>query len=158
MNRLLSVPLLLSTCALCFFAGYKFGKESHPPVAIVAETIIEEAPAQQLSDIVEQPPLPTVFPQDEPVQNSFEFRAKETIQTFFDKNERKLVAQILEIKEDSLKIRRQADGQELELPVNMLSSEDQAFAAYLWEQQPKKSPPTASTKSMEDTLWDELFK
>lgn len=158
MNRLLSVPLFLSTCALCFFAGYKLGKESHSAVTIAAETITEETPIQQLSDTVEQPQLSLELPKGKPVQNSFESRAKETIQTFFDKDERKLVAQILEVQEDSLKIRRQADGKELELPVSMLSPEDQAFAAYLWEQQPKKSSPVTPSKSMENMVWDELFK
>ena len=97
-------------------------------------------------------------PKDQPAQNSFAVRAEETLQTFFDKDERKLVAQILEVTADSLKIRRQADGAELELPVAMLCAEDQAFAAYLWAQAPTKSNSPAASQSMEDKIWDELFK
>ena len=158
MPRLLSIPLLLATCALCFVAGYKLGTESQPPAPIAAEIIAEQAPIQQLTDSSVQPPVAPQAPTDQPVQNSFAVRAEETLQTFFDKDERKLVAQILEVTADSLKIRRQADGAELELPVAMLSAEDQAFAAYLWAQTPKKSNSPAPSRSMEDKIWDELFK
>jgi hypothetical protein len=158
MTRFLSIPLLLATCALCFVAGYKLGKESQPPAPIAAERIAEQAPIRQLTDASAQPPIAPPAPKDEPVQNPFAVRAKEPLQTFFDKNERTLVAQILEVKADSLKIRRQADGAELELPVAMLSAEDQAFAAYLWEHAPKKSNSPAPSRSMEDKIWDELFK
>ena len=158
MPRLLSLPLLLATCALCFVAGYKLGKESQPPAPIAAAIIAEQAPIQQLTDTSGQPPVAPQAATDQPVQNSFAVRAEETLQTFFDKDERKLVAQILEVTADSLKIRRQADGAELELPVAMLSAEDQAFAAYLWAQTPTKSDSPAPSRSMEDKIWDELFK
>lgn len=68
------------------------------------------------------------------------------------------MAEILEVQADSLQVRRQIDGAELELPVNMLSAEDQAFAAYLWKNQPKKSSSAAPIQSNEDMIWDELFK
>lgn len=156
MTRLLSIPVLLATCALCFIAGYKLGKESPAPAppAIIAE----EAPIQQLTDNSVEPPLVLKTPTAEPVQNYFAVRAAETLQTFFDKDERKLVAQILEVTADSLKIRRHADGAALELPVAMLCAEDQAFAAYLWAQAPTKIDSPAATQSMEDKIWDELFK
>jgi len=158
MTRLLSIPLLLATCALCFVAGYKLGNESQPPAPIVGEIIAEQAPILQLTDTSGQSPLAPAALKDEPIKNPFALRADETLQTFFDKNERTLIAQILEVKADSLKIRRQADGVELELPVAMLSAEDQAFAAYLWMQTPKKSDSPAPSRSMEDKIWDELFK
>jgi len=139
-------------------AGYKLGKESQPPAPIAAEIIAEQAPIQQLTDSSVQPPVAPQAPTDQPVQNSFAGRAEETLQTFFDKDERKLVAEILEVTADSLKIRRQADGAELELPVAMLCAEDQAFAAYLWAQTPAKSNSPAASQSMEDKIWDELFK
>jgi len=122
MTRLLSIPLLLATCALCFVAGYKLGNESQPPAPIVAEIIAEQAPILQLTDTSGQSPLAPAALKDEPIKNPFALRADETLQTFFDKNERTLIAQILEVKADSLKIRRQADGVELELPVAMLST------------------------------------
>lgn len=158
MTRLLSIPLLLSTCALCFVAGYKLGNESQPPAPIAAEIIAEQAPILQLTDTSGQSPLAPAALKDEPIKNPFALRADETLQTFFDKNERTLIAQILEVKADSLKIRRQADGVELELPVAMLSAEDQAFAAYLWMQTLKKSDSPAPSRSMEDKIWDELLK
>jgi hypothetical protein len=157
MNRLLSIPLLLATCGLCFFAGYKLGKESLPPAAITSEAIAEEAPIQQLTDTVELPQVTVELPTAESARNPMEVRSQETVQIFFDKNGRELVAVIVEVHQNSLKIRRQADGQEMNLPVNMLSPEDQAFAAYLWEHQPTKSS-VAPSKSMEDTIWDELFQ
>ena len=158
MNRLLTIPLLLATCALCFVAGYKLGNESQPPAAVASEVIVEEASIQQLTDTGEQPQVTAELPKDEPAPNPFALRAEETVQTFFDKNERPLVAEILEVREDSLKVKRQSDGYKLELPVAMLSAEDQAFAAYLWEQQPTKSSSSAPSQSMEDVIWDELFK
>ncbi len=161
MNRLISIPLLLATCALCFVAGYRLGKESQPPAAVASETIVAEAPIQQLTDTGALPHVTAEPSQEEPVSepvNPLALRAEETVQTFFDKNERPLVAEILEVQADSLQVRRQIDGAELELPVNMLSAEDQAFAAYLWKNQPKKSSSAAPIQSNEDMIWDELFK
>ena len=158
MPRLFSIPLLLTTCALCFVAGYKLGKESPAPAPLPAAIIAGQAPIQQLTDSNVQPPVALQVPTDQPVQNYFAVRAEQTLQTFFDKNERKLVAQILEVTTDSLKIRRQADDAELELPVAMLCAEDQAFAAYLWAQKPAKSNSPGASQSMEDKIWDELFK
>ena len=109
MNRLLTIPLLLGTCALCFFAGYKLGKESQPPAAIASEATIEEAPIQQLTDTAAQPQLTVELAKAEPVQNPLALRAEETVQTFFDQNDRKLVAEILEVRVDSLKVKRQSD-------------------------------------------------
>jgi hypothetical protein len=158
MARLVSIPLLLATCSLCLVAGYKLGKQSQAPEPPAAVIIAEEAPIQQLSDTSFQPPLVLKAPTTEPVHNYFAIRAEETLQTFFDKDERKLFAQILEVKADSLKVRRHADGAELELPVAMLCAEDQAFAAYLWAQAPTKIDSPAASQSMEDKIWDELFK
>jgi hypothetical protein len=86
----------------------------------------------------------------------FARRAQATIQTLSDNTGRQLVAEILEVKADSLKIRRQSDRRILQLPVAMLSPGDKAFAAYLWEQHKPKETNAAS--SMEDMIWDELFK
>jgi hypothetical protein len=155
--RFVSLALFLVAAALCFVAGYKLGKDSQPPTLIASQTSTEEAPIAELSDTGNQPQLTVELPKDEPTPHLLALRAKETIQTFFDTNERKLVAQILEVREDSLKVRRQSDGKELELPLAMLSTEDQAFAAYLWEQQPKTSA-AAPSRSAEDIFWDELFK
>ena len=165
--RYVSLTLILIAAVLCFVAGYQVGKQSQPSVP-AGEGTAEGAPVQTLSDSANLPQIAAdQSPQGEPetTVNPFTLREKETIQTFFDQNERKLVGEILEVKVDSLKVRRQADGAELNVPVNMLSEEDQAFAAYLWEQQPQTatSPtptptPSQSGKSMEDKIWDELFR
>ena len=159
--RYLSLALFLIAAVLCFVAGYKVGKESKPSTPTVSEAMTEEAAIATLSDTA-SPPQAIVeqLPQAEANEDPLALRAKETVQTFFDKNDRKLVAQILEVKVDSLKVRRQTDGVELNLPFNMLSEEDQAFATYLYEQQPKGTTqaPSISGKSMEDMVWDELFK
>ena len=161
MMRFASIIPFLAIAALCFFAGYKLGKESQPLASAVSEAVSEEAPIPTLSDTPNPPPV--ILEQALQVESNEDplaLRAKETVQTFFDKNERKLMAQILEVKVDSLKVRRQTDGAELHVPVSMLCEEDQAFAAYLWEQQPAPITPLPSktTKSMEDMVWDELFK
>lgn len=156
--RFITIALFLVAATLCFVAGYKVGKESPRPPTAVAEIIEEEAPIQPLTDTVKLPQIAVELPNAEPIPNPFALRAEETVQTFFDKNERKLVAEILEVRADSLKVKRQSDGYKFELPVAMLSSEDQAFAAYLWEQQSKESSPAPSSQSMEDKIWDELFK
>ncbi|CAA6676485.1 MULTISPECIES: hypothetical protein [unclassified Lentimonas] len=165
MMRFVSLILFLATAALCFFAGYKLGKESQPSAPAVSEAIAEEAPIATLSDTTNPPQvIVEQAPQPESIEDPLALRAKETVQTFFDNNDRKLVAEVLEVKADSLKVRRQADGVELNVPVSMLSAEDQAFAAYLYEQQPAISAPAPSkapgktSGSMEDMVWDELFK
>jgi len=159
--RYVSLTLILIAAVLCFVAGYQVGKKSQPAAPAIADVTDETVPVPTLTDSANPPqvvaePLPVDEP--EPVEHAFALRAKEVVQTFFDQNERKLVAEILEVKADSLKVRRQADGVELNVPVNMLSEEDQAFAAYLWEQQPKTAAAPTSDQSMEDIIWDELFK
>ena len=164
MNRLISITLLLTTCALCFFAGYKLGQDSLGSTE-TASTANVETPSpslEQLTDTGSQPqltvePLVVVTAATDPQHSPLALRAQKTMQTFFDTKERKLIAEILQVNADSLRIRRQSDGQELDLPVAMLSSEDRAFAAYLWAQQPKEVA-TPSSQSMEDLIWDELFK
>ena len=71
----------------------------------------------------------------ESAADSFESRARQSLITFTDATGRTLVAEILEVEATGLKIRREADRRVLTLPVDMLSEEDQAFTAYLWERQ-----------------------
>lgn len=162
--RLLRLALVLIAAVLCFVAGYKLG-QLNPPTPVTAEAVVQEAPIAQLTDTGDQikvqvTPEPIVTDMAA-AQSPLELRAQDTIQTFFDTNGRELIAQVLEVQKDSLKVRRQSDGQELSLPISMLSSDDQAFAAYLWQQQGSKvsaAPSSTSSQSMEDMIWDELFK
>lgn len=85
-------------------------------------------------------------------------RASQTWITFTDKADRELVAEIIETSEDSLKIRRQADGRVFNLPIEMLSKSDQAFVTYI------KNPEVATTEkstrqagSNEQAIMDQLF-
>jgi hypothetical protein len=158
--RFVSLTLILIAAALCFVAGYQVGKQSPPSAPAIAETTTETVSIPTLTDRpnpeqVVAAPLPVDEP--EPVETTFALRAQEPVQTFFDQNERTLVAEILEVKADRLTIRRQADGKQFDLPVTSLCAEDQAFAAYLWEQQPQATAPTSS-QSMEAMIWDELFQ
>ena len=155
--RYVSIALFLIATSLCFLAGYKLGKDSQPSVVVVTERIVEEVPIAILTDTPDQTTVTLEVPEVEPEQDPLELRAEETVQTFFDKNERKLVAEILEVRADSLKVKRQYDGYKLELPVAMLSAEDRAFAAYLWEQQSEQAAPSTS-QSEEDIFWDALFE
>ena len=142
--RYVSLTLILIAAVLCFVAGYQVGKKSQPSAPAIADVTDETVSVPTLSDSANPPQVVAeTLPVDEPepVEHAFALRAKELVQTFFDQNERKLVAEILEVKADSLTVRRQADRKEFDLPVKLLSTEDQAFAAYLWEQQPKAAAP-----------------
>lgn len=166
--RFLTFILILATAAICFVAGFKLG-QSNPPVAAtpVPEVAVEVEPVIDTAE-----PIQVTVDTPEPVevaQNPMELRAQSTIQTFFDTTGRELIAEILVVGKDSLKVRRQSDGLELDLSVSMLSPEDQAFAAYLWKEQgsqnlaaPNSSASpfdnTSTSQSEEDKIWEELFQ
>ena len=78
--------------------------------------------------------------------HEFAQRARQTIQTFSDTKGRQLIAEIIEVKTDSLKIGRQADRRVMQLPVEMLCTKDKAFAAYLWKQKTRQQSNAADTE------------
>jgi hypothetical protein len=170
MIRIFSFLSILIACALCFFAGYKVGKSPASPnplpSAPSASKPLKPITVEQLPQTVAPEPIVTetveVESTTEPITDKMAERAQKDMQTFVDQNDRELVAQILEVKEDSLKVRRQIDGQLLELPVNMLSLKDQRFADYLWTQQQLQSKQTAPARTPsqapEDLMWEALFK
>ena len=161
--RFLSFALFMFVAALCFMAGYKVGKESPSPTYTRSANGIEDALRSEPTDIddfmpiIKAPSVNTAADLDRATQHPLAERAKEPVQTFFDTNGRKLVAKILEVRADSLTVQRQSDGQELHLPLYMLVAEDQAFVAYLKDHQDSK-PANDSLQSMEDKIWDELFR
>jgi len=151
MSRL--IPLILVLAAgLCFFAGYTVGKKhglysrSTPPARVEAASA-EPAPAAEAVEIeVATPtetapePIPEVssIPQvPDPVLLSK--RAQKRVITLTDTQDRSIQAEVLDVTESHLKVRRQSDLRVVQVPVNMLCAEDRAFAQYLWdEKNPRK--------------------
>ena len=165
--RFLSFAFFILTATLCFITGYKVGKESPSPTATPSTAGFEDPLPGGPIDVdalITAPTAPAAAASPSSVQSPghpLALRAKEPIQTFFDTNGRKLVAEILKIRADSLTVRRHSDGRELNVPVSMLTANDQAFVAYLRNQQESKPSTTSaddSLKSMEDQIWDKLFK
>jgi hypothetical protein len=151
--RIVSFILYLVTAATCFIGGYKLGQLNPPieqPLAQPAPATVAMDPS--LDTVDDAPiPLPPVSQVD-----ALALRAQEPRQTLSDRTGRQLMGEILEVTADSLKFRRQADSLVVTIPTAMLSADDQAFAAYLWQH--KKPAQAASPQSMEDKIWAELFK
>lgn len=170
MIRILSVISILIACALCFLAGYKIGQRPAALDPLNAEPIATEPLKPLTAEVQPQPVAPEpveiekveVAPSLELTKESLAVRAQKEMQTFVDQNDRELIAQVLVVNADSLKVRRQIDGQVLNLPLNMLSTKDQTFANYLWSQQQLQSKQTAPARipsqAPEDLMWEALFK
>ena len=75
---------------------------------------------------------------DDSLAKSFEVRAKEKFITFTDTKGREIVAEVLDISEDSLKIRKIKDTRETKLPIVLLAENDRLFAKYLFEKKQHK--------------------
>ena len=101
--------------------------DTQEPISVAAPLELEKQ---------EQAPDEDYYYDDDPEEddNAFAQRALKTIQTFSEYTGRQLIAEIITVNPDSLEIRRLTDNQILQLPVAILCAEDQAFAAYLWEQ------------------------
>lgn len=78
--------------------------------------------------------------------HNFAQRALKKNHTFSDTKGRQLIAEIIEVQTDALKIRRQSDRRVMQLPVEMLCPKDKAFAAYLWEQKNRKQDEVINTE------------
>lgn len=167
--RVFTLILFLITSAACFVGGYILGQlnpKSDPTGAVAAPKLTVDLSAETKPQPIEasaplsvadslaptsQLPSPIVNEDD-----SFAQRALQTVQTFSDKTGRQLIAEIVEVKADSLEVRRQSDHRILQLPFDILSAKDKAFAAFLWEQQNlNESTPESS---MEEQIWDQLFQ
>jgi hypothetical protein len=137
--------LILPVAMLCdkdkAFASYLWEQQSlkESDEAQLEQNPIEAATTDSQS---QAPHTPAAKKDDE-----FARRTLKTVQVLSDAIGRKLVAEILEVRADSLKIRRQSDYRIIQLPHSMLCAEDQAFAAYLWKQQILESSITHSKES-----------
>jgi len=156
-----------------FFSGYKYAEPdaslftfietfqskdlTNPEVqeAPVARVVPESIPEAKLEDPIDTIDAPNTSVEALPSETSFAERATQNWITFTDIKGRQLVAQLISTQDNSLEIRRQADGQTFNLPINMLSKQDQAFAAYLQSQRPK--PKAEPTQSDIDNIFDRLF-
>jgi len=119
-----------------------------------AEVVVPEAKPDELEmpSSVEAPP-PVAQAASSNAASSNAARAQQKIITLKDSQARSIEVEILEIEEDTIKVRRQSDRRIVEVPVKMLSSEDQVFAAYLWKDR------NSALKDQTDTqkIFDELF-
>ena len=139
-QHILQLPHSLLCAEDLAFAAYLWEqqilKESN-----AAQLKLNSIEADTTDSVSQAPQAPTPQKHD-----GFAQRALKTVQSLSDKTGRKLVAEIIEVKADSLEIRRQSDHRIIQLPHSMLCAEDQAFAAYLWEQQILES----STKALKE--------
>ncbi|HAV14062.1 MAG TPA: hypothetical protein DCX06_11320 [Opitutae bacterium] len=159
MNKLYPLVLLL-VAGLCFYAGYTIGqKDALPaktPKTQVAESRTVSTPDVEPAQEVEIKVEPKIDAATEAMlaEHEHSLRATQKQITFTDTQGRTLVAEVISANSDSLQIRRIADQAEITLPVHMLSDTDKAFAAYL----AKTMTRTTAVPTMEDNIWDELFK
>lgn len=137
--------LILPVAMLCdkdkAFASYLWEQQTlkESDDAQLKQNPIEAATTDSQS---QAPHTPAAKKDDE-----FARRTLKQVQVLSDATGRKLVAEILEVRADSLKIRRQSDYRIIQLPHSMLCAEDQAFAAYLWKQQILESSITHSKET-----------
>ncbi len=165
MRRLIPLFLLLAA-SLCFIAGYTVGKKQRPtPFPSPARQSVS-APEQESTVgknedrvAIEVPVEPTIEdPVAEVAPNTpdpalFAKRAEQRFITLTDQQERSIQAEVLEVTESQLKVRRRSDLRIVHVPVQMLCPDDQAFAAYLWEE--KNPSPTDRTN--EQMILEEIF-
>jgi len=162
MRRL--VPLIsVIGASICFMAGYTVGKKhryenvSTPPKTETSIPIEAPAPSIAAPDEILTPvktmEAPQVIPAPTPDRLPFAQRAQLKITTLEDTKGRVIEVEILEVEQDSIKIRRQSDLKLLDVPIGMLCPEDQAFAAYLKQ----AVKPTPKYKTEADKIWNEMF-
>ncbi len=157
---------ILLVAVLCYFAGFKMGQRDYlihytgkqsvaTPEPIAAEAPVVTAPEATTPAPEPEPEATLKTPQPTPAidESTHATRAEQRFITFTDNQGRTLVAELIETKADALKIRRQSDRRIFELPIQMLSAEDQAFAAYLQ----RKNQPKMDEEDL-NAIFDELFK
>lgn len=162
MNRLYPL-LLLIVAGLCFYAGYTVGVNKLPTAPSVEAVTTSEPAAIETVEAVEtvEDAVPAPLPVEPVVEamvtdHEHSLRAAKRQITFTDNQDRELVVEVMEAKADSIKVRRVRDQQIVNLPINMLCEADQVFANYLVNQTQAEEAP--SDLSMEDQVWEDLFK
>ena len=166
MRRLL--PLLLLIAAfLCFIAGYTIGSKRGPTRVPPPSSFlpIEKSPKKEALTLPKSPTVPApielAFPPPPDTDTDHDShalallanRAQQRLVTLTDSRGRSILVELMDTTESQLKVRRQSDLRIVQIPVQMLSSEDQTFAAYLWKQ--KISP--ALGVNDEQMILDTIF-
>lgn len=158
MTHVFYIILILVSTAASFFSGYKYATEYETKSVVEnTTTAVEEVTPKPVIEPISTPE-PAIESKSEPKEAEYAARAEKDWITFTDQQDRKLIARIMEVKSESLKIRRQADGYVFDLPFSMLSDADQAFAAYLKDQ--NAAPAVSSEEPNQsdiDKLFDQLF-
>lgn len=166
MRRIIPFVLIL-TAALCFNAGYTVGKRNativvRKPATAPAATPVE-TDSEVMADTGSEPealiveaPDPTESATPSPDTAQLAQRAQQQFITLTDSQERSIQVEVLEATETHLKVRRQSDLRIVQIPLHMLSADDQAFAAYLWEKE-NHSFGGKMGKEAEQKMLEELF-
>lgn len=179
--RFLYLILGCVLAAVCFYTGYKIGLREHAQSGSLptestsvatSETPLTDGMAEdQSADPVGTPAdAPTPPPTAETLENTqapptaeaLAARAKQRIITLTDKNDREIVVELLDVRADSLKVRRQVDFFIVEVPVDMLSEDDRIFVDYLIAQRNPNGGAAGSEAAVPDAddmdaLFDKLF-
>lgn len=121
-------------------------EEPAPAVAVIKEIPPKGGLMPSVEVVDPVAPVDPVEPTEEIVETvvaqiPFEDRAKQRFVTLTDTKDRQIVAEIVGVSEDSLRIVRRGELREMTLAVNLLSEQDQSFAKYLYEQ--KQLEPVA---------------
>jgi len=156
--------VIILGAGLCFMAGYTVGKKhgyrTAPPAAPVLleseATSLVETELPLVAEINRELPDPAPVEIETPDPERFSQRAEGSVITLTDTKERSLQGELITATEYHLKIRRQYDGRVVEVPIAMLSQEDQAFAAYLLKSKNASNQPDPMSEA--DKIWDEIFK
>jgi hypothetical protein len=164
--KTLKCLLLLLTATVCFVAGYFYGNKAAPEPANkdTSPTVItEKTPTTTIEDTTPQVETPTTEPEvvEQPTDTMppaiivpFEMRAKERFITFTDTQGRELVAEVVSVSEDNLKVAKKGEIRLITLPIALLSENDRAFAEYLYEQTKKPAPSISGANIIVHSLAD----
>lgn len=167
---------VISVCfaALCFYAGYKIGSTQREVEVVVQpapDTETKEEKPQPVEESTVAEPEPVDLPENKPdlpepieevplpTEAEMAERATNEIITLTDQQGRELDVEILELREESIRVRRQYDFRIVDVSLDMLSAEDRAFAAYLLKKQaeaPEIEADPEMTRQQQE-LYDLIF-
>jgi len=143
-------------------AGYTVGTKRGYLSALSTPSSSEATiSAEPIPTIEAESPAPKETSIETPVEpaatdaESFALRAQQSTINLTDTNNRSLEGEFLAVSEQHLQVRRKSDGLVVDVPLTMLCSEDQAFAAYLLQENKVSNQPAISES---DKIWDEIFK
>jgi hypothetical protein len=163
--RIRIILFSLIIAGISFGVGYIVGQREEPRDESTASTQKAEAPKKATAPAEELAITEVVDPSEKEVETDkveitiqseteMKARAEQALITFIDTKGRSLRAEIIQINPDSLTVRRQSDGKQLELPIAMLSERDKLFAAYLQE---TNDGDSAKKEADIQAILDELY-